>query len=143
MAQPPAGWSQDGSPVPWESACVSTAPALDGKLDEIWKQAKAIVVQVREALGGDHPKQAVLRPIPMDDFIFIAAQWADSTRSDMRDPHVWNPAERRSDRPSRPDDQFAMESPMKGDFAISLLATEHVYTADVWHWQAGRGNPVG
>lgn len=79
----------------------------------------------------------------MDDFIFIAAQWADSTRSDMRDPHVWNPVERRSDRPSRPDDQFAIEFPMKGDFAISLLATEHVYTADVWHWQAGRGNPVG
>jgi hypothetical protein len=143
MAQQAAGWSQDRPSMLWESTYVKTAPALDGKMDDAWKTAKATSVPVREAMGGDHPQQVVLRALHTDDSIFISAAWADSTRSGLRDPYVWNPAEKRYDRPSRPDDQFAIEFPMKGGFAISMLTVEREYTADVWHWKAGRGDPVG
>jgi hypothetical protein len=61
----------------------------------------------------------------------------------MRDPYVWNAKEKVYDRPSRPDDQFALEFPLSGDFSVNMLALSRGYTADVWHWKAGRGNPVG
>jgi hypothetical protein len=61
----------------------------------------------------------------------------------MRDPYLWNADSKRYERPSRPDDQFALEFPLSGDFAVSMLALSRDYVADVWHWKAGRGNPVG
>jgi hypothetical protein len=71
------------------------------------------------------------------------AQWPDETKSDMRDPYVWNVEKKDYERPSRPDDQFAIEFPMTGEFDIRMLTLVHEYTADVWHWKAGRGNPIG
>jgi hypothetical protein len=98
---------------------------------------------VREALGGDHPKPVTLRALHTDDTIYILAEWPDATRSNMRDPYVWNAAAGKYDRPSRPDDQFAIEFPIRGDFGISMLTVTREYTTDVWHWKAGRGNPIG
>lgn len=136
-------WSQDRSPILWESTYVKTAPALDGRVDDTWKKAKSITVQVREAMGGDHPRPVILRALHTDDSIYVAAEWADTTRSDMRDPYIWNAAQKRYERPSKPDDQFAIEFPIKGGFGISMMTVEREYTADVWHWKAGRGNPIG
>jgi hypothetical protein len=56
---------------------------------------------------------------------------------------VWDPQKKEYSRPSKPDDQFALEFPIEGDFQLSMLTTQSEYVADVWHWKAGRGNPVG
>jgi hypothetical protein len=75
--------------------------------------------------------------------LYVLAQWPDTTRSDMRDPYVWNPQKKQYERPTKPDDQFALEFPIEGSFEINMLTTSSGYVADVWHWKAGRGNPVG
>ena len=137
------GWAADPWPVIWESRYTRKPPVIDGLLDDVWKHAKPVTVIVREAMGGDHPKLVVLRALHTTDSVYIAAEWPDATKSDMRDPYVWNPQTNKYDRPSKPDDQFAIEFPIKGDFAISMLTVTREFTADVWHWKAGRGNPIG
>jgi len=137
------GWTADPSPIIWESTYTRKPPTLDGVPDDVWKRAKPVTVMVREAMGGDHPKPVVLRALHTDDSVYISAEWPDATKSDMRDPYIWNPATKKYDRPSKPDDQFAIEFPIKGDFGISMLTVTREFTADVWHWKAGRGNPIG
>lgn len=94
-------------------------------------------------MGGDNPAGVVLRALHTDDTFYVMAQWPDDTKSDMRDPYIWNAEKKIYERPSKPDDQFALEFPMTGEFDIRMLTLVHEYTADVWHWKAGRGNPVG
>ena len=145
-APPPEGgwgWSRDPAPLVWHSTYTKTPPRIDGELDEVWKTAAPLTVMVREAMGGDHPRPVTLRALHTDDTFYIFAQWPDDTKSDLRDPYVWDPEAQRYERPSRPDDQFAIEFPMEGDFAISMLTVTREFRADVWHWKAGRGNRVG
>jgi len=137
------GWTAEPFPILWESTYVTTAPVLDGQVDEAWSKAKPVTVNVREAMGGDYPKPVVLRALHTDDAFFVLAQWPDATRSDMRDPYVWNKERNDYERPSRPDDQFAIQFPMTKDYAISMLTVTRSYKSDVWHWKAGRGNPIG
>jgi hypothetical protein len=60
-----------------ESVKVPDAPALYGQVEEAWSKARPLTVDVREAMGGDHPKPVVLRAIHTDDSFFILAQWPD------------------------------------------------------------------
>lgn len=127
----------------WESSYTSSAPEIDGFVDDVWSRSKPLTVEVREAVGGDNPRSVVLHSIHDDERVYILAQWPDTTRSDMRDPYVWNSAQNTYERPSQPDDQFALEFPLSGDFTVNMLALSRDFSADVWHWKAGRGNPVG
>ncbi len=136
-------WTGDPTPLIWVSTYTKAPPTIDGKMDVAWRAAKPLTVMVREALGGDYPKPVVLRALHTDDAFYMLAQWSDDTKSDMRDPYVWNSTTKQYDRPSKPDDQFAIEFPIKGDFAISMMTVMREFTADVWHWKAGRGNPKG
>ena len=141
---PPGGAGRGDVPgLVWESTYTRTAPTIDGRVEKAWGRARPLTVVVREAMGGDDPRTVVLRALHTDDTIYVLAQWPDPTRSDMRDPYVWNPEKKDYDRPSRPDDQFAIEFPMQGDFDINMLTVARESVADVWHWKAGRGNPVG
>lgn len=137
------GWSATSASLVWESSYTKTSPAVDGKMEKIWEQASPLAVVVREAMGGDNPKEVVLRALHSDDTLYVLAEWPDSTKSDMRDPYIWDETKKDYDRPSKPDDQFSIEFPMTGEFDIRMLTLAHEYTADVWHWKAGRGNPVG
>ena len=137
------GWSFDSETPIWESYYTKTPPIIDGKMDEIWGKAKPLTVIVREAVGADNPKTVILRSLHTDDTFYMIAQWPDVTKSDMRDPYVWNTEREKYERPSKPDDQFSLEFPMGGEFTINMLTMSHEYTADVWHWKAGRGNPIG
>ncbi|MCH8241689.1 MAG: hypothetical protein IH897_03635, partial [Planctomycetes bacterium] len=127
----------------WQSRHTTTPPNVDGVVDKVWRIAEPLTVVVREAVGGHNPKSVILRALHTDDTLYVLAQWPDATRSDMRDPYVWNANQKTYERPSKPDDQFALEFPIKGDFHVNMLAMSRDYTADVWHWKAGRGNPVG
>lgn len=127
----------------WSATRVAETPAIDGKAEALWDRAPPLTVTVRKAMGGHNSKSVVLRALYTEDALYVLAQWPDVTRSDMRDPYIWNPTNRTYERPTKPDDQFALEFPIKGDFDISMLALGRGYTADVWHWKAGRGNPAG
>lgn len=127
----------------WESAKVAVAPGIDGEVDAAWSRAKAREVVVREALGGGNPITVTLRSVHTDDNLYVLAEWEDVTKSDMRDPFVWNKEKSQYDRPTRPDDQFALQFPLSGDFDISMLSMQKAFISDVWHWKAGRGNVAG
>jgi hypothetical protein len=131
------------APLWWEATFTSTSPKVDGVADDLWQRSKSLTVEVREAVGGHNPRNVELRALYTDERIYILAQWPDTTRSDMRDPYIWNAATKSYDRPSKPDDQFALEFPLSGDFNVSMLPESSEYVADVWHWKAGRGNSVG
>ena len=137
------GWCDDPAHLIWESSYTKTQPVIDGKMEEVWKRTKPLTVTVREAIGGDNPGQVVLRALNTDDTLYVMAQWPDNTKSVMRDPYIWNAEKKAYDRPSKPDDQFALEFPIRGKFDIRMITLSHEYVADVWHWKAGRGNPVG
>ena len=127
----------------WESSFTAAAPAIDGAMDDLWERSKPLTVVVREAVGGHNPRSVVLRSLHSDDHLYVLAQWPDTTKSDMRDPYLWNAVSKSYERGSKPDDQFALEFPLSGDFAVSMLALSRDYVADVWHWKAGRGNSLG
>lgn len=133
----------DEQPLVWEAAYTTSPPTVDGTVDRVWDKAKPLTVVVREAMGGGNPRRVVLRALYTDDTLYVLSEWPDATRSDMRDPYVWNPQKKQYERPTKPDDQFALEFPIEGSFEINMLTTSSGYVADVWHWKAGRGNPVG
>jgi len=133
----------DHAPLVWESRYTAAKPKLDGVLDDLWREAKPLTVVVREAVGGHSPRTVELRALHTDDTLYVVARWPDKTKSDMRDPYVWNKAKAAYERRSKPDDQFALEFPIGGHFDVNMLAVDRDYVADVWHWKAGRGNPVG
>ncbi len=135
--------NQPAAGLVWQSRHTTVPPQVDGVVDEVWRTARPLKVVVREAFGGGNPKTVVLRALHTDEKVYVMARWPDATKSDMRDPYVWNAAERVYRRPSKPDDQFALEFPLRGNFHVNMLPEDADYTADVWHWKAGRGNPVG
>ncbi|HIG40866.1 MAG: ethylbenzene dehydrogenase-related protein [bacterium] len=125
------------------AAYSTEAPTIDGKIDGLWQLATPLVVSVREAIGGADARQVIMRALYTDEQLFILAEWSDTTLSDMRDPFIWNAALKQYEKPSKPDDQFAIEFPIDGDFEVNMLTTDGEFTADVWHWKAGRSNPGG
>jgi hypothetical protein len=131
------------SPLLWEAAYTTAKPSIDGVTDDVWSKAKPLTVVVREAFGGTSPRKVILRALYTDDSLFVLAIWPDATQSDMRDPYVWNAKTKEYERPTKPDDQFALEFPIEGDFRVNMLTTDSNFVADVWHWKAGRGNPSG
>jgi hypothetical protein len=140
------GSAQNGSPekpLVWNVAHATEPPAVDGQAEALWEKAAALTVTVRKTLRPDQSRSVRLRALHCRDTIYVLAQWPDATRSDMRDPYVWNNAKQAYERTKKPDDQFALEFPLRGDFDVNMLAAGRNYAADVWHWKAGRGNPVG
>lgn len=134
---------QLNAPVVWQAAPIDQAPIIDGVQDEVWSKAKPVTVEVREAIGGAGQRTVTLRAVYTNDTLYVLAQWKDATRSDVRDPYVWNASKNAYERPTKPDDQFALEFPISGQFDQNMLSTEREFEADVWHWKAGRGNPNG
>lgn len=130
-------------PLVWTSTYTQSPPAIDGRPGDDWSKARPLSVTVREALGGGSPIVVVLRALHTDDALYVLAQWPDATESNQRDPYIWNAEAREYERPTRPDDQFALEFPLEGEFLLSMLPTKGAYTADVWHWKAGRSNLGG
>lgn len=130
-------------PLEWISTYTATPPGIDGSIDGVWDASVPLTVTIREALGGGAPREVVLRALHTDDSLYVLAQWPDATRSDRRDPYVWNTEIEAYERPTLADDQFALEFPLAGELQVSMLAEGKSYTADVWHWKAGRSNLDG
>ncbi|MDT8399650.1 MAG: ethylbenzene dehydrogenase-related protein [Pseudomonadales bacterium] len=131
------------APLEWVSTYTSTSPTIDGGMDEVWESAVALTVVVRRAFGGTDPREVVLRALHTEDSLYVLAQWPDPTRSDLRDPYIWHAESERYERPTLADDQFALEFPLEGEFQVSMLPEGKSFSADVWHWKAGRSNLDG
>jgi hypothetical protein len=135
--------AEEAAPLVWWSTYSELAPQLDGQVDPLWATAQPLSVPVREALGGDNPQEVVLRALHTDDALYVLAQWPDATASELRDPYVWNATSSAYDKPTLADDQFALEFPLEGEFAVNMLSSGVSFITDVWHWKAGRSNLAG
>ena len=142
LSTPASSLAQE-APQLWVSTHVDSAPALDGDIEGLWSQAVPLSVTVREALGAGAPITVILRALHTDDAFFVLAQWPDATRSDMRDPYRWNASSNSYERPTLPDDQFALQFPLTGEFQVTMLPGQGSFSTDVWHWKAGRSNLGG
>ncbi len=66
---------------------VKTAPKLDGKMDDVWKQAAPLTVKVIDGAnlpGGE--TDVMLRAVYTGDMVYFLAQYKDTTQSFRRSP---------------------------------------------------------
>ncbi len=81
----PGGYAQESNVLTVKK--IAKGPVLDGKVDALWKQARAIKIPVTG--GANFPNgstEVTLRAVYMDTDIFFLAQWRDKTQSYQRSP---------------------------------------------------------
>ncbi len=151
---------------------VDKGPVLDGKVDALWKDVKAVKIPV--AGGANLPNgstEVTLKAIYTDTDIFFLAQWRDKTQSYQRSPwkkqadgswvKLTDPNDKGGDSNKYYEDKFAMiwNINMAGFEAAGCMVTCHAgepgkafgnkYAAnpgelgDIWHWKSVRTGPVG
>lgn len=151
---------------------VAKGPVLDGKVDGLWKGAKALKIPV--AGGANLPNgstEVTLRAVYTDAEIFFLAQWRDKTRSYRRSPwkkaadgswtKLRDPDDKGGDNNKYYEDKFAMiwNISIPTFESAGCMAACHAgeagkpfgnkYTAnsgelgDIWHWKSVRTGPVG
>ena len=145
---------------------VDKPPLLDGKIEDVWKKAKDIKINL---LGGANlPKggtEVSLKAVYTSSDIYFLAQWRDPTQSLQRFPWkkqadgTWlklvDPADKGNDSNKYYEDKFAMlwNINIAGFDAAGCMVACHAgeagkpfgnkYTAnagelgDLWHWKRG------
>ena len=148
------------------------APVLDGKIDDAWKKAKEIKINLMG--GANLPKgstEVSLKAVYTATDVYFLAQWRDPTQSYQRFPWkrqadgTWlkliDPADKGNDSNKYYEDKFAMlwNINIAGFEAAGCMVACHAgeagkpygnkYTAnagelgDLWHWKGVRTGPVG
>lgn len=74
--------------------------------------------------------------------IYVLAEWADSTQNTLHKPYKWDEASQAYKKTKDKEDRFAISLKMSGNFSASKIDGS-VFTTDIWHWKAGRSNPIG
>lgn len=151
---------------------VAKGPVLDGKIDGLWKQVRAIKIPVTG--GANLPNgstEVTLKAVYTDTDIFFLAQWRDKTRSYQRSPwkkqtdgswvKLTDPNDKGGDSNKYYEDKFAMlwNINIAGFESAGCMVACHAgeagkafgnkYTAnpgelgDIWHWKSVRTGPVG
>ncbi len=70
------------------SVKVSTAPVIDGKMEQMWNQAKPVDIPVSGGFAGDIAVS--MRSIYTGDSAYFLLQWSDQELSQRRMPWVYN-----------------------------------------------------
>ncbi|MBI3015848.1 MAG: ethylbenzene dehydrogenase [Candidatus Tectomicrobia bacterium] len=165
------GYAQDSGVLTAKK--VAKGPVLDGKVDALWNQAKAIKIPV--SAGANFPPNGsttvTLKAVYTDTDVYFLAQWGDKTRSYQRSPWKkqadgsWAKLKDPNDKGG--DNNKVYEDKLSVIWNVSAPAFEsagcmaachageagkpygNMYTAnpgelgDMWHWKAVRTNPVG
>jgi hypothetical protein len=151
---------------------VDKPPVLDGKIDDIWKKAREIKINLMG--GANLPKgstEVSLKAVYTANDIYFLAQWRDPTQSQQRSPwkkqadgkwlKLIDPDDKGGDSKKYYEDKFAMlwNINIAGFEAAGCMVACHAgeagkpfgnkYTAnagelgDLWHWKGVRTGPVG
>ncbi|MBM3706320.1 MAG: hypothetical protein FJW66_07345, partial [Actinobacteria bacterium] len=152
------------------SVKVDAAPAIDGKIDDIWAQATATEISTS---GGTNTESTtvILKSVYTDDQVFFLAQWDDPGDSKQRAPWqkqddgTWKKltTSDKSDENTYYEDKLAMiwniNDSISGFNEAGCMITCHAgeaekaygnkYTqnegelGDIWHWKRVRTGTVG
>ena len=151
---------------------VTKGPVLDGKVEALWQQAKAIKIPL--AGGANLPNgstEVTLRAVYTDTDIYFLAQWRDQTQSYQRFPwkkqadgswsQLKDPNDKGNDSNKYYEDKLAIlwNINIAGFESAGCMVACHAgesgkpfgnkYTAnpgelgDLWHWKSVRTGPVG
>ena len=169
-------WKQQGQTAQDTGALtamkVDKAPVLDGKIDDVWKKAKEIKINVSG--GANLPKgstEVSLKAVYTGSDVYFLAQWSDATQSNQRFPWkkqtdgTWlkliDPDDKGGDSNKYYEDKFAMlwNINIAGFEGAGCMVACHAgepgkpygnkYLAnagelgDLWHWKGVRTGPVG
>ncbi len=168
-------WRQQGQTAQDSGALTAIkadkAPTLDGKIDDLWKKAKDIKINVSG--GANLPKGATevsLKAVYTPSDVYFLAQWRDPTQSNQRSPwkkqadgwvKLVDPDDKGGDNNKYYEDKFAMlwNINIAGFETAGCMVSCHAgeagkpygnkYTAnpgeigDLWHWKGVRTGPVG
>jgi len=165
------GYAQDAGVLTAKK--VAKGPVLDGKVDALWKQAKAVKIPLSG--GANFPPNGsttvTLKAVYTDTDVYFLAQWPDKTRSYQRSPwkkqadgswvKLKDPNDKGGDNNKYYEDKLAMiwNISIPAFESTGCMAVCHAgeagkpfgnkYTAnpgelgDIWHWKSVRTNPVG
>ncbi|MEW6739242.1 MAG: ethylbenzene dehydrogenase-related protein [Nitrospirota bacterium] len=143
---------------------VSTAPAIDGKMDPVWETAKSTVIKVsrvpdaivaknKEMQKGKYAKnweksewsnvsEAEMKAVYTDTDVFFFVKWKDSTKNDTMKIYHWDKEKKEYIEGKEKEDRFTIQFPISGDWNSCMLGGSN-YVTDIWFWKAARTNPVG
>ncbi len=116
----------------------ATAIAVDGNAAE-WSGIDAITVPMSGRGGVD---KVEIKSAIHGDMFYMLAVWNDPTKEDKHKPYKWDDASQSYKRTKMKEDRFAVSLAMSGNFSHDKLKGVD-FSADVWHWKAGRTNPLG
>ena len=117
---------------------LSFTPKLDGNGAE-WKSVKATKVRVSGKLA---VKSVSVKVGVRGAKVYFLAMWADKTMDDQHKPFVWNSAEGKYKAGPQREDRLALQFAMSDSYSSSWDSGKP-FRADMWHWKAGRSNPIG
>lgn len=120
---------------------LKAAPTIDGS-GEDWQDIPSTEIPLTY-LGDKTPTKTVqLKAGVFGDRIYFYSEWDDDTEDTLHKPYVWDDnAGKYVSGPQR-EDRFALQFAMKGDYTTDWFSGKE-FTADMWHWKAGRTNPSG
>jgi ethylbenzene dehydrogenase len=150
---------------------VATAPAVDGQMDDVWKEAAALTVKVvggKNLPGGS--TEVTMRSVYTADMVYFLVQYKDATESIKREPWVkqadgsWkqlkDPDDKGGDNNKYYEDKLAIlwniSTPafeQRGCLAACHTGEGKPYgnkytsaageRLDMWHWKGVRTGSVG
>lgn len=163
------GYAQESSVLTAKK--VAKPPVLDGKVDTLWKEAKAVKIPVTG--GANLPNgstEVTLQAVYTDTDIYLLAQWRDKTQSLQRFPwkkqadgswvKLTDPGDKGNDSNMYYEDKLAIlwNINVAGFESAGCMVACHAgesgkpfgnkYTnnpgelGDIWHWKSVRTGPV-
>ncbi len=120
------------------------APIIDGALDD-WDPALFSTISVTPAVKDDDQNligdaNIEVAMTLVNDRIYMAFRWPDSTESDLFRPWEWKVSKYK--RGKQRDDMLAVRFSLSDAYDRSMLAPVN-YEVDLWLWSAGRSNFIG
>ena len=120
---------------------LKSAPTVDGS-DTEWQDIPTTDIPLTY-IGDKTPTKTVrLKAGVYGDRIYIYSEWDDDTEDTTHKPYVWDQHEGKYVAGPQREDRFALQFAMRGDYTTDWLSGQE-FTADMWHWKAGRTNPSG
>lgn len=117
---------------------LKSKPVLDGSTKD-WEKVPSNTVSVKGDLA---VKSVEIKVGKYQNRVYFLAKWKDSTEDLIHNPFVWNSKKNKYIIGKIKEDRFSMQFKMKGNYTTEW-DSGNLFEADMWHWKAGRTNPLG
>ena len=117
---------------------LASAPELDGQTKD-WSSISSTNIPVSGVIDVSN---IAIKMGTHANKVYLLLEWSDSTNDDQHKPFVWDAKKKKYVAGPQREDRLAIQFGMTGDYDANWFSGK-TYTADMWHWKAGRSNPIG